>query len=274
MTSPPVALPFKVSTEAFVRDFGSFLCGVDAGGQPRGGLPGTCTTCGTPVASDYVECYTCHQDRALCAKLDILFPVDEAAFLTYAVDYPGGVSATHEREGRQTYRVLKGYKAVPPVPGALPSLIMWTLWFLEHWWPSGTESTSWAWATVPSRKTERLGPHPLRGIIAALLKDSLPEVVLTLSGTSATRGFDTKAFVASGSARDNHVLLIEDLWVTGGNVLSAAAALKSAGAERVSAMALGRALNPSSWEPARQFIEHDGLRQGFSPGRSPWVKTA
>ena len=53
------------------------------------------------------------------------------------------------------------------------------------------------------------------------------------------------------------MLLIDDTWTTGANAQSAAAALKSAGAERVAAVVIGRHLN-------REWHENDRRLRGIT----------
>ena len=260
-----------ISDEAFVREFGSYLCGVRHGLPAHEKRPGTCSTCAAPLIGDYAECWQCHQNREKTVEKDLPFPIDEIAFLTYAVEGHDVASVGHEREGRQAYNVLKGYKAQPPPDVYWRSMVMWVVWFLQRWWPDGDKSSTWMWATVPSRKSDRPGEHPLHKIVHAVLPDDMTEAVLRFTGEDMTRGFDQIAYSAAKLPDHRQVLLAEDLWVTGGNVLSAAAALKAAGATNVSALVFGRALKPE-WSPSRQFIEHDGLRLGFEPGRPPWVK--
>jgi len=264
----------RFSDDAFVREFGSYLCSVRHGLTPVGERPGTCKTCATPLKDDHPECYQCHHVHKEAMSQRIPFPVDELAFLTYAVEAQSGNSLgdTHEREGRQAYRVLKGYKVSTPLPVHWRAMTAWIVWSLQRWWPQGDESVPWCWATVPSRRSDRVGEHPLHRIARAVLPQT-PEVEVTYTGSSTARGFDSTAYSAASVPSNNQVLLIEDSWAMGGNVFSAAAALKKAGARSVSALMLGRLLNPSAWGPSRQFIEHGGLRAGFDPGHSPWVRT-
>ncbi|MCL2783594.1 MAG: hypothetical protein FWD80_06460 [Propionibacteriaceae bacterium] len=259
-----------ISDQAFLREFGSYLCSVRHGLAVHGSHLGTCVVCGTPLTG-FHECWQCHQNRQTAADAGIPFPIDEIAFLTYAVEGAAAVSSSHEREGRQAYSVLKGYKAQPPLSVHWRAMVMWIVWSTGRWWPPGSGEMPWAWATVPSRKSDREGEHPLHRIVKAAVPESIPEVGVAAPKQGVARGFNPAACSASRVPDHRQVLLVEDLWVTGGNVLSAAAALKRAGAGGVSVLVLGRALNPSTWQPSLQFIEHDGLRSGFVPARSPWV---
>jgi hypothetical protein len=213
--------------------------------------------------------------------------LDDLAILTYAVEgyleaglATGGTFALpteNRQEGRQAYRVLKGYKNDQPDHGEWMAVAGWAIWLLQRWGPDtlypGSPHPEWKWATIPSRRSGRKGEHPLHRIVDAVIGKSHAEVVLTQNNAEAPRDFDLNAYSAVESARDSHVVLVEDSWASGGSVLSAAAAIKSAGATRVSAMVLGRILNPT-WKPSNEFIKHGGLNTVFNPARSPWVQVA
>jgi len=62
-------------------------------------------------------------------------------------------------------------------------------------------------------------------------------------------------FVAARTAHGGRVLLIEDMWVTGATAQSAAYALRSAGAEAVAILALGRYVDASYADDARRLID-------------------
>ncbi|MDR0417222.1 MAG: phosphoribosyltransferase [Propionibacteriaceae bacterium] len=280
--------------EAFRREHGSYLCNVKPGLPPAHGRPGTCQVCAGPVNVTFTICRQCEGVRAAAAHDGRPFPIDYLAFLTYAVEGAdlasqtalGQVRETHEREGRQAYLVLKGYKSAASSSDPLwMTAVAWTAWFLQRWgpwaaWPSRRDDREWCWATVPSVRSGRQGEHPFHAIVAAVL-GSHREVELR-AAAGGGRGFNPNLF-SCGRVPDNApVLLVDDSWTSGGNLLSAAATLKEAGASSVNAMVLGRLLNPGAWPPTREFIDHDGLRldfgdgwrPGFDPRRWPWTKVA
>ena len=280
--------------EAFRRGYGSYLCNVKAGLAPARGRPGTCQICAGPVNTDFVVCRQCQSVQTVVAATRTPFPLDHLAFLTYAVEGAdltsritlGQVKDSHEREGRQAYLVLKGYKA-----GGVPNpwwatAAAWAAWFLPRWgpwaaWPNRQNNREWLWATIPSVRSGRPGEHPLHVIVSAVL-GSHSEVELCTADGAEGRGFNPELFTCSPISGNSPVLLVDDSWASGGNVFSAAAALKQAGASNVNAMVLGRLLNPGAWSPTREFIDHDGLRiefddglrPGFDPARSPWTKVS
>ena len=103
-----------------------------------------------------------------------------------------------------------------------------------------------AWATVPSTaNSPRAGAeHPLRRIIRQVLPD-IPEVILRAVGAKS-RSLSPDLFQLESEYSPDmlrHVLLIDDTWTTGGNVQSAAVALTSAGAQRVTVFCVARVVN-------------------------------
>jgi hypothetical protein len=210
--------------------------------------------------------------------------VDYLAFLTYAVEgfeltgreAPTAADEASERRGRQAYSVLKRYKADGSFPGPRAAVAAWTAWFLQRWgpdanWPVRRVDREWLWAAVPSVRSGRRGEHPFRKIASAVLDPKREVRVRVVEGASG-RGFDPALFECDALPGGAAVLVVDDSWTSGGNVFSAAAALRRAGAASVNAMVLGRLLNPAAWDAARQFIDAGGLRRGFDPTRSPWVK--
>jgi hypothetical protein len=212
--------------------------------------------------------------------------------LTYAVEgadppgrvAPGQVKTSHEREGRQAYAVLRGYKADASPNPWWATAAAWAAWFLQRWgpwadWPNRRDYREWRWATVPSVRSGRDGEHPLHTIVAAVLAGR-GEVVLRATDNRAGRDFAPRLFACDPVPGGAPVLLVDDSWTSGGNLISAAVALKRAGASNVNAMVLGRLLNPGAWPPTREFINRDGLRldfgdglrRGFDPARSPWTR--
>lgn len=103
-----------------------------------------------------------------------------------------------------------------------------------------------AWATIPSTiNSPRAGvEHPLHRIVRQVLP-SVPEVGLRAAGVKS-RSLSPDLFQLEGEYAPNtlrHVLLIDDTWTTGGNVQSAAVALKRAGAQRVTVFCVARVVN-------------------------------
>jgi predicted amidophosphoribosyltransferase len=101
------------------------------------------------------------------------------------------------------------------------------------------------WATVPSLR--RIGTeHPFRAILLQLLGGQ--SEIRVAAAQAARRANDSQrreinpAFydVLTPVPRSGHVLVIDDTWVSGGHAQSVAMALKNAGAQQVSVLAIAR----------------------------------
>ena len=124
-------------------------------------------------------------------------------------------------------------------------------------------------AVVPSGYG-RPGMHPLLRLVLPYLR--LPAVRLVLRTEEQGRGLNVNRFTADNAAAGANVLLLDDTWVSGGSVQSAAVALKQAGAARVAAVVLGRYVNPA--DPASAALlaaigwaAGNGDRTGYDPAK-------
>lgn len=96
-------------------------------------------------------------------------------------------------------------------------------------------------AVVPSRRG-RPGPHPLQALAAPFL--TLPWVRLCRAeGDSPGASHPDPWRFESERIAGASVLLLDDTWTSGANAVSAAAALRMAGARRVAVVVLGRHLD-------------------------------
>jgi adenine/guanine phosphoribosyltransferase-like PRPP-binding protein len=100
--------------------------------------------------------------------------------------------------------------------------------------------------TVPSGARERDGAHPLHAIAGELvgpLRDRYVRALARSAVSAPAHEFHTGRFECRAEVSGHAVLLVDDMWTTGANAQSAAAALKAAGAIRVAAVVIGRHLN-------------------------------
>ncbi|MGW0825417.1 ComF family protein [Streptomyces sp. NPDC002845] len=113
-------------------------------------------------------------------------------------------------------------------------------------------------AVVPSL-SGRPSPHPLQALVAYLLP-GVPSV--SLSAAPVERGDrdqrrvfrpDFFAVHESEAVRGRHIVLVDDTWVTGNHLQSAAATLRQAGATHVTGLVLARRLRPD-WGANAAFI--------------------
>jgi hypothetical protein len=209
----------------------------------------TCAVCTTPVAGRE-RCYPCgegHQGADLVAPL------------TYAV------------AGRQSGYVMRAYKAEPPVDEhhRIVAMLVFLALSLHRDCPGsllGRPVTHWA--TVPSLPA-RPGEHPLHRIAGSVLPAG--EVPLIAAAkVRDRRSMDAGHFrAASQIPHDSHVLLMDDTWTTGGHARSAALALRTAGAARVSVLVVARWLNADHGDNAR-FLR--GISENdYEPEICPWT---
>lgn len=207
--------------------------------ESKGGL--LCPICGGFKNPSYGECRSCdmlaHQARSL-GLADKL--ADRVACGVYAAE-----------PDSQTLKMMYGYKDPQPVSPDYRRNVqaIMALAIIGHVQCltalSGLPLTGWA--MVPStRSSPRFNrQHPLHDIVDGLLP-ALPEIRL-VSQQSKQRVLDTNAFALSDPADrrllSGNVLLIDDSWVTGGTVQSAAVRLKLEGAMQVSVYCVARIAN-------------------------------
>lgn len=134
------------------------------------------------------------------------------------------------------------------------------------------------WAAVPSLKTAG-AEHRFREILLAILADQ-DEIEISASrasrfATDAQRRevrpdfYDVHGLVPDGS----HVMIIDDTWTTGGHAASVATAIKQAGAQVVSVMAIARWLDPRGGYPGWTYTNHISERR-YEPSLCPWTAGA
>lgn len=85
---------------------------------------------------------------------------------------------------------------------------------------------------------------------------------------SSPRDFRPENFDVVSTAQGHHVLLIDDTWASGGHAESSAAALKRAGAARVTILILARWLSPHRGATG-DFIRSE-LTNVFDPDLCPF----
>lgn len=208
----------------------------------------TCRTCGGIPSTGYDQCYQCagHPDGAGTA--------DVLGFVTYGWNgsQAGHVMYAYKAKGATTYELVSAVLAYAAV---------------AHWGcierASGSIPTAWTY--VPSL-SGRPGEHPLAGI-ARRFMGSVPYTRLDANPVSdGARSYNPDHYRADPVT--GHVLLLDDTWTSGGHLQSAAAALKRAGAHRVTGLVVARWLDPT-WAATKQFI--DTLTDDFDPAICPYT---
>lgn len=214
----------------------------------------TCDYCsGIPANPNFDRCYPCGQVYWYSAEAS-----DLRGFVSYGWD--GGQAAT----------VMYGYKDQVPNRQAYRVVNVMLFYALhEHMRcaadPHGVQPT--LWATVPSLR-QRGHPQALHTMTSGLLRN-MPEATIQASANvQSPREFRPENFAVTSAVSGQHVLLIDDTWASGGHAESAAAALKRAGAARVTILVLARWLSPQRGETS-DFMKNE-LTQVFDPDICPF----
>ncbi|MBW3090092.1 hypothetical protein [Bifidobacterium miconisargentati] len=228
-----------------------------------------CPVCGGFKNPSYHDCRSCemiaHQAHAigLDGKL-----ADRVACGVYATD-----------PDSQTLKMMYGYKEPCPVSpdyrrniqAILALAIIGHVQCLNEL----ADLPLSGWAMVPStRSSPRFDQeHPLHAIISGLLPN-LPEIRLA-SRQPKQRFLDPNAFALANSADrrllSDNVLLIDDTWVTGGTVQSAAVRLKLEGAAQVSIYCVARIANTRYLDTLGKGLTKSFMRGvRYTGGYCPW----
>lgn len=210
----------------------------------------TCEVCTGSTKDGWPNCWNCNQ---LLGRVGI---ADRLGFLIYGWN------------GSQAGRTMYAYKSAAGAPTSYERVSALLTYAVAAHWPciARGASTPDAWAIVPSL-SGRTGVHPLAHIAGGVIA-AIPEITISPAPTIVDpRQFHPENFiVAPTNAR--HVLLLDDTWTRGGHLQSASAALKAAGAQRVTGLTIARWLDPG-FADTQQFIE--GLHDDFEPLICPYT---
>ena len=235
----------------------------EAGGYLRNTIrePGvTCAVCSVPVDSSYERCYWCNEHSKSGPTV-----ADRVASMVYAVE------PRHELD--QMYKVMRGYKASPPIDAherVVASLLALGLRGHAACDIRLSGRGAYQWAVVPSTRVFRY-EHPLHRMVTTLAGGTGSEVAVTaVPGKTDYRRLDPNHFVVGPVTRGGHVAVVDDSWVQGGHAQSVAAALRKAGAASVSIMTVARVLDPT-FGANKDFIRRRLLKTDFDPSVCPWT---
>jgi hypothetical protein len=207
--------------------------------------PGVCAVCHGPARDGRPECWCC---RAVSSALG-----------GDAVGCPRVVPIGLCRTGDGLHSVLRGYKDAPAISARrhfASRLSSYYAAFLHAHGAcvAGAADSTWdSVAVVPSsargrhrcgRSGEPRPGHPLVSVVGAVASLAVLDRIVLAPGAAPVDHLapDPAAFAVSGGAQGRKVLLLDDTWVTGARVRSAAAALAAAGAEVVAVVVAGRSV--------------------------------
>jgi hypothetical protein len=216
-------------------------------GQPPSAV--CCLTCRGRVGPGYARCFRCDQHLAVAGP----------ALLADAV-----VPVSYAIKGSAFTDCLWRYKSAAPA-GARTGLLGLLLAFLHEHGPCVSRAAGMPrpsrLAVVPSGYG-RPDPHPLLAMLGPHVRTPVAEVRLVPGRQS--RDLDTGRFAVANAA-GQHVLVIDDTWVSGASAQSVATAFKAAGAARVAVVVLGRFVNGA--DPATAAFTALAGRQAYDPAR-------
>lgn len=197
------------------------------------GSPGVCKVCLRFTDGSFSTCWRCgHQPR----HADVVLPISYTGYDGQLYHVLAQYKRTHDRQVGKQLRLQIGA----------------VLWRFLHsherclCLAAGAPSAFDFVTTVPSSEGARDETHPLRDIAGRIVGITRGRFrrLLTRSAVEADkRGVVPEKFSPAADLAGASVLLIDDTWVTGGSVQSAAGALKAAGAGAVGAVVMGRLID-------------------------------
>ena len=224
-----------------------------------------CPECGGIKGPGFDTCYGCSRIH-MCAEI-----MNAEHLLADRIAF--GVYAPEPRS--QTLKMMYGYKderpASPDYRKLVRAILALGIVGHEDCLDETASGQAVAWAMVPSTpQSPRYGkPHPFHEIASSVMGD-LPEVKITAK-EGEKRQFNPKRFsIESTPELNGNVILLDDSWVTGANVQSVSACLKTAGAEQVSIFCVSRIIDYDylyriNQDAPRLFQKSVRYRGGFCP---------
>lgn len=210
-------------------------------GDPHPALPTLhyCSLCSTPVFTQYSHCRPC--------KWALDEHGDQMPGLVVPLTYAGATP--------QSRRDVYGYKASPPNNWAVRRLSILMYYFTELHRPCIRRATGNGITSVVSVPSGRNRvPHPLADFLRAFppeLRKTSARFVGEARNARAN-GIAPADFAFDARLDGEHVLILEDSWVSGSNAVSLALQARRHGATNVSVLTLARFIDPnypvtSSW---------------------------
>jgi predicted amidophosphoribosyltransferase len=231
------------------RVAGSFLRSVTTGGWAA------CEVCALPIDATYPLCVQCQNHRR--CNLPV---ADRAGFLVYA-DQPAS----------QTYRVMRGYKETRTRAAFAPIIQALLAVGLRGHFGCATKlagTEDYGWAVVPSTKGRTVFVDLVRGLTTS----PESEIPIGFTPPAPDRGLRPDSWTIAGSATlPQHVVIIDDAWVSGASSQSLAVTLKRVGVAQVSILSVARVLSPH-WDPNKPFLKDALPALQYDWTICPWTR--
>lgn len=214
----------------------------------------TCDYCtGIPGNPEFPSCYQCGTEYAYSSETS-----DFRGFVSYGWNYS------------QSATVMYGYKDAVGNRQAQRVVNMMLFYTLRAHLGCATDAQHGRpamWAAVPSLR-QRGHPQVLHAMAASLLRNMPEAQMVPSTDVHSPRSFRPENFAVATPVTGQHVLLIDDTWTSGSHAESAAAALKRAGAARVTLLVLARWLDLRRGR-TEEFVKTE-LTQDFDPDLCPF----
>lgn len=233
------------------RVAGSYLHSVTAGNWSA------CEVCALPIDDLYSLCPQCLAHRRSGLPL-----ADRVGFLVYA-----------EEPLSQTYRTMRGYKESPTQATFEPIVQALLAVGLRGHFECAMRLAGqgdYGWAVVPSTR----GRTALLDLVRALTTSPASEIPVSHAGARPDRNLRPASWsIDAHEALPDHVVVLDDAWVTGASSQSLAVRLKQSGVAQVSILSVARVLSPH-WSPNRVFLKDLLPSLPYDWTICPWTRAA
>lgn len=241
--------PVRAVADELERSAGSYLQSVVR--EPSV----TCEVCSTPIAREFRICSPCYAHARSGLNL-----ADRVGALVYAI-----------QPDSQTYLLVYNYKtqaAGPSHERQMKALLALGLRGHARCAKTLANAGTSAWCVVPSTKQR----STLHTLVTQLASPGSQQVAVSYAGPAyPDRSLRPDHWtVELNSSPPDHVLVVDDSWVTGSHAQGVASALKAAGVPQVSVFTVANVLDPG-WEPNREFIQQRLAKAAFDKSRCPWT---
>jgi len=209
-----------------------------------GAGPGVCRVCRTSIVGDWERCFQCNDAIRLLGSAP-----DATAFVALAAK---GGQLAHElwhykysgrSEVRQRFQL--GLAA-----------LLWR-WLRDHEPCLAAASAVDGFDVVTVVPSTTAGPadHHFRRMVASQIgatRDRYTDLLKVNHAVDQGRQADVDRWEIAVSAKGAAVLVVDDTWTSGGHALSAAAAIRRSGANKVALLAIGRHFSRQQSRPDYQ----------------------
>lgn len=214
----------------------------------------TCEVCGAPIDRAGVRCIPCGRHAQSMLPL-----ADRVGSMIYAV------------EGEtQAYKIVHDYKAVRPGPSLqrhMRALLGLGLWGHARCAAVLSGENRHGWVVVPSTQARTT----LRTLVLSTGWPLSDEVAVEFVGVNRVRDLRPQDWrVLDSATLPEHILVVDDSWVTGANAQSVASMLKASGVNQVSVFTVARVLR-ADFNPNPDFIRRRLRPPVFDWTRCPWT---